>query len=80
MFAADEKAFSSALDNASKSYADKNTNKVENVKDNKDYAGNTKDLNKSNDKNEIRDDKNTDKYSDKKPIIEIVAKQTIKIM
>ena len=27
--AADEKAFSSALDNAAKSYADKNTNKVE---------------------------------------------------
>lgn len=64
--AADDNAFASALDNASKSYADKNTNKVENVKDNKDYAGNTKDLNKSNDKNEIRDDKNTDKYSDKK--------------
>ncbi len=63
--AADEKAFSSALDNAAKSYADKNTNKVENVKDNNDYAKDTKDLNKTGNHSEIRDDKNTNKTDNK---------------
>lgn len=63
--AADEKAFSSALDNAAKSYADKNTNKVENVKNNNDYAKDTKDLNKTGSHNEIRDDKNTNKTDNK---------------
>ena len=63
--AADEKAFSSALDNAAKSYADKNTNKVENVKNNNDYAKDTKDLNKTGSHSEIRDDKNTNKTDNK---------------
>ena len=63
--AADEKAFSSALDNAAKSYADKNTNKVENVKNNNDYAKDTKDLNKTGSHSEICDDKNTNKTDNK---------------
>lgn len=43
----DDGAFSSALDNASKSYMDKTENKTDNISDKKDYSQKTKDIKES---------------------------------
>lgn len=61
---ADDSAFSSALDNASKSYMDKTENKTNNISDKKDYAQKTKDIKDTQNDNTVENESSTQKVQD----------------